>query len=52
MAGILSSREWMVLLVGIGRHFYPKAVTFLKGREALDGDVRNRPAAALDGVSK
>jgi hypothetical protein len=49
---VLSNPEWMVLLVGIGRPFYPKVVTFLLGREARDGDVRSRPKAALDGVAK
>jgi hypothetical protein len=34
-----------------GRPLCPKAVTFLLGREARDGDVRNRPEAALDGVA-
>ena len=52
LADILSSSEWMVLLVGIGGPFYPKAVTFLLRREAWDGDVRSRPEAALDGVAK
>ena len=52
LADILSNPEWMVLLVGIGRPFYPKVVTFLLGREARDGDVRSRPEAALDGVAK
>jgi len=42
----------MVLLVGIGGPFYPKAVTFLLRREAWDGDVRSRPEAALDGVAE
>ena len=42
----------MVLLVGIGRPFYPKVATFLLGREARDGDVRSRPEAAFDGVAK
>ena len=52
MAGVLSGREWMVPLVRIGRPFYPKAVTFLLGPEARDGDVRGRPEAAFDGVTK
>ena len=52
MAGVLSSRKWMVLLVGIGRFFYPKAVTFLLRRKARDGDVRSRPKAALDGIAE
>ena len=52
LADILSSPERMVLLIGIGRPFYPKAVTFLLGREAGDDDVRSRPEAALHGVAK